>query len=141
MSGLAGLRERGFGPAWSRSSVFLQSVRPCGCTDVFLGDRRSRPDAAADALVQEVDGESDMIELMPRIQHIVHNRVMDTKPPPRHPVTCEVDGQTHKATYWVAGKILTVATGRGGHSKQVGTMEPEVLAKQLLLELVKAGKA
>ena len=66
---------------------------------------------------------------------------MDTKPPSRHPIICEFDGETHKATYWVAGKILTVATRKGGHSKQVGTMEPEVLAKQLLLELVKAGKA
>ena len=92
-------------------------------------------------LVWVVGREADIVELMPRIQHIVHNRVMDRKPLPRHPVTCEVDGQTHKATYWVAGKILTVATGRGGNSKQVGTMEPEVLAKQLLLELVKAGKA
>ncbi len=92
-------------------------------------------------LVWVVGGEADMIELMPRTEHIVDNRFMDTKPPPRHSVTCEVDGQTHKATYWVAGKILTVATGRGGNSKQVGTMAPEVLAKQLLLELVKAGKA
>ena len=85
--------------------------------------------------------EAGIVELRPRIQHIVDNRFMDRKPPPRHPVTCEFDGQIHKATYWVAGKILTVATGRGGNSKQVGTMEPEVLARQLLLELVKAGKA
>ncbi len=92
-------------------------------------------------LVWVVGGEADMVELMPRIQHIVDNRFMDTKPPLRYPVTCEVDGQTHKATYWVAGKILTVATGRGGNSKQVGTMAPEVLAMQLLLELVKTGKA
>jgi hypothetical protein len=41
----------------------------------------------------------------------------------------------------VAGKILTVATGGGGKSKQVGTMEAGELAVQLLLELVKAGKA
>jgi hypothetical protein len=61
--------------------------------------------------------------------------------PPRHPITCEVDGETHKGTYWVAGKILTVSTGGGGKNTQVGTMEPEVLAKQLLLDLVKAGKA
>ena len=88
-----------------------------------------------------VGREADIVELMPRIQHIVHNLVMDTKPPTRYPITCEFDGETHKATYWVAGKILTVATGRGGKSKQMGTMEPEVLARQLLLELVKAGKA
>jgi hypothetical protein len=29
----------------------------------------------------------------------------------------------------------------GGKSEQVGTMDPEALAKQLLLELIKAGKA
>lgn len=51
------------------------------------------------------------------------------------------DGKTHKGTYWVAGKILTVSTGLGGKSKQVGTTEPEALAEQLLLDLVKAGKA
>ena len=76
-----------------------------------------------------------------RINHIVHNRCMDAKPLPRYPITCETDGKTHKGTYWVAGKILTVSTGLGGKSKQVGTMEPEALAKRLLLELVKAGKA
>ncbi|MBI5898672.1 MAG: hypothetical protein HZB40_05560 [Rhodocyclales bacterium] len=59
----------------------------------------------------------------------------------RYPITCETDGKTHKGTYWVAGKILTVSTGLGGKSKQVGTIGPEALAKQLLLELVKAGKA
>jgi hypothetical protein len=59
----------------------------------------------------------------------------DTSPPPRHPITCEYMGKTHKGTYWVAGKILTVATGEGGK------MESQELAMQLLLELVKAGKA
>jgi hypothetical protein len=72
---------------------------------------------------------------------IAHNGAMRDTPPPRHPITCEHAGKTHKGTYWVAGKILTVATGRGGKSKQVGTMVPEELAKQLLLELVLAGKA
>ncbi len=65
---------------------------------------------------------------------------MNNTPPPRHPVTCEHEGKTHKGTYWVAGKILTVATGGGGKSKQVGTTEPQELAVQLLRELVKAGK-
>jgi hypothetical protein len=85
--------------------------------------------------------EVEIIEPMPRAQQFADNAVMETEPPPRHPITVELDGQTHKGTYWVAGKILTVATGRCGNSKQVGTMEPEVLAKQLLLELVKAWKA
>jgi hypothetical protein len=66
---------------------------------------------------------------------------MDTEPAPRQSLTVEVEGKTHKGTYWVAGKILTVSTGLGGKSKQVGTMEPEILATQLLLDLVKAGKA
>ncbi len=92
-------------------------------------------------LINLAHHEVDIGGLMPRIQHIVDNRFMDGKPPPRHPVTCEFDGQTYKAGYWVAGMILTVATGRGGNSKQVGAMEPEVLAKRLLLELVKAGTA
>ncbi len=66
---------------------------------------------------------------------------MDNPALPRYPVTCEVAGKIHKGTYWVAGKILTVATGWGGKSKQVGTTEPDALAARLLLELVKEGKA
>jgi hypothetical protein len=72
---------------------------------------------------------------------ITHNHPMDTRTDPlRYAFTIEVDGNLHKGTYWVAGKILTVSTGLGGKSKQVGTMEPEDLAKKLLLELVEAGK-
>lgn len=69
----------------------------------------------------------------------VHNRAMEQQPP-RHSITCEFDGRTHKGTYWVAGKILTVATGGGGKSTQVGAAEVEALAMKLLLDLVKAGK-
>ena len=61
--------------------------------------------------------------------------------PKRHPVTCEIDGKKYKGTYWIAGKILTVSTGMGGKSKQVGTTPPETLAKLLLQELAKEGKA
>jgi hypothetical protein len=60
---------------------------------------------------------------------------------PRHPVTTEIDGETHRGTYWVAGKILTVSTGMGGKSRQVGSTPAEALAKQLLQELAKEGKA
>jgi hypothetical protein len=60
---------------------------------------------------------------------------------PRIPVTCEVDGKTYRGTYWVAGKILTVSTGMGGKSRQVGSTPAEALAKQLLHELAKEGKA
>ena len=61
--------------------------------------------------------------------------------PHRFPVTCEVEGKTYRGTYWVAGHILTVATGMGGKSKQVGSAPTEILAKQLLLQLAKEGKA
>ncbi len=60
---------------------------------------------------------------------------------PRYPVTCEIDGKVCRGTYWVAGKILTVSTGLGGKSRQVGSMPAEVLAQQLLLELARDGKA
>lgn len=61
--------------------------------------------------------------------------------PPRYPVTTEINGKTYKGNYWVAGKILTVSTGMGGKSKQLGSTLAEVLAKQLLGELAKEGKA
>jgi hypothetical protein len=46
-----------------------------------------------------------------------------------------------RGTYWIAGKILTVSTGMGGKSKQVGSAPAEARAKQLLQELAKEGKA
>ncbi len=61
--------------------------------------------------------------------------------PQRYPVTCEIDGKTYKGIYWIAGKILTVTTGKGGKSKQVGPTPAEDLAKLLLQDLVKDGKA
>ncbi len=60
---------------------------------------------------------------------------------PRLPITCEIDGKTYKGTYWVAGKILTVSTGLGGKSKQVGATAAKTLAEQLLLQLAHEGKA
>ena len=60
---------------------------------------------------------------------------------PRIPITCEVDGKTYRGTYWVAGHILTVATGMGGKSKQVGSTMPQTLAEQLLQQLAREGKA
>ena len=41
----------------------------------------------------------------------------------------------------MAGKILIVSTGLGGKSTQVGAVPAEVLAKQLLEQLAKEGKA
>ena len=59
----------------------------------------------------------------------------------RHSITCEVEGKVYKGTYWVAGKILTVATGMAGKSRQVGSMAAAVLARQLLELLAKDGMA
>ena len=61
--------------------------------------------------------------------------------PERYPITCEVDGKTYSGKYWVAGKILTVSTGFGGKSNLCRNIPAEDLAKQLLQELVKEGKA
>ena len=61
--------------------------------------------------------------------------------PTRHPITCELEGKAYRVKYWIAGKIMTVATGLGGKSRQVGSVEPEALAKHLLGELARAGKA
>jgi len=63
------------------------------------------------------------------------------KYPQRYRVACEIDGKEYRGTYWVAGKILTVSTGMGGKSRQVGSMHPETLAKQLLGFMAKDGKA
>lgn len=65
----------------------------------------------------------------------------DNAKPQRSYVDCEVDGTVYRGSYWVAGKILTVATGKGGHSRQLGAMQPAVLAKTLLEGLAKVGKA
>ena len=59
----------------------------------------------------------------------------------RHPITCQIESRTYAGTYWVAGKILTVATGKGSKSRQVGAIPQEVLAKELLGFLAQEGKA
>lgn len=61
--------------------------------------------------------------------------------PVRQPVSVDLDGKVHNGTYWVAGKIITVTNGKGAKSTQTGKNAPGSLAKQLLLELAKAGNA
>lgn len=61
--------------------------------------------------------------------------------PSRYPVTYEIECKTFKGTYWIAGKILTLSTGMGGKSRQVGSGPAEDLAEKLLLQLVKEGRA
>jgi hypothetical protein len=43
--------------------------------------------------------------------------------------------------YKIAGKIPTVSTGLGGKNRQIGPTPAKDLAKQLLLQLAKEGKA
>ena len=59
----------------------------------------------------------------------------------RHRIGCEIDGQTFEGNYWIAGKILVVSTAKGGASHQLGTSDPEALAKKLLRQLATEGKA
>ena len=63
------------------------------------------------------------------------------KTAPRHPVSVEIEGKVYKGNYWVAGKIMTVSTAKGGKSRQVGASPPKALAEQLLDDLARAGKA
>ncbi|MBL8490529.1 MAG: hypothetical protein JNM82_07095 [Rhodocyclaceae bacterium] len=63
------------------------------------------------------------------------------KQPERFPVSCEFEGRTCKGTWWIAGRIMTVATGLGGKSDRVGPEPAERQAQALLMELAKAGKA
>ena len=58
-----------------------------------------------------------------------------------HRISIDVDGQTFSGNYWIAGKILVVSTAKGGASHQLGTSDPEALAKKLLRQLATGGKA
>ncbi len=58
----------------------------------------------------------------------------------RHPVSCEIDGETFTGNYWIAGMILVVSTATGGTSRQLADSEPEALAKILLQNFVLASR-
>ena len=73
--------------------------------------------------------------------HIIRRYHRMDQSPPRYQVICDIDGKARRGTYWVAGKILTVSTGMGGKSRQVGTTPAEILAEELLRELAREGKA
>jgi hypothetical protein len=63
------------------------------------------------------------------------------KEPTHHSVSCTHEGRTYRGNYWVAGKILVVSTMKGGRSRQLGAKPADALAKLLLQELAKEGKA
>jgi hypothetical protein len=57
-------------------------------------------------------------------------------------IVIQVDGEEYDGTYEVTGGVVTVRTAYGSQSTQVvGDTPPEVLAKMLLGELVREGKA
>ena len=55
---------------------------------------------------------------------------------PRYPVSCEIDGQTCRGHYWIAGMILVVSSAWGSASRQLANRQPEELAQTLLSNLV-----
>lgn len=46
-------------------------------------------------------------------------------PPPRYPVTAEIEGKRYKGAYRTAGKILAAATGRASNSSRSGRRQPK----------------
>jgi hypothetical protein len=63
------------------------------------------------------------------------------KESPRFPISVKVNRKTYRGAYWMAGNVLVVSTNKGGISESIGWHSPEPLAKQLLLELAKEGRA
>ncbi len=50
-------------------------------------------------------------------------------------------GKTYNASYHVQGDMLTVETARGQESTQLGGLRLKELAKMLLEQLIRTGKA
>jgi hypothetical protein len=61
--------------------------------------------------------------------------------PPSIPVLIELKGETYHGTYTVVGGMITVSTGFGSKTTQVGGTPVEALAMLLLSELVNEDKA
>lgn len=53
----------------------------------------------------------------------------------------EYEGKTYNAFYYVQGAIITVQTARGQQSTQLGGLRLKVLAKMLLEQLIRTGRA
>ena len=68
--------------------------------------------------------------------------MMKTRAPPApHPTSIVIDVKAYTGTYTVAAKIITVSTGMGSKTTQVGGASAVFLARKLLGELVREGKA
>jgi hypothetical protein len=51
------------------------------------------------------------------------------------------EGRTYKASYHVQGGMITVQTAGGRESTQLGGLRLKVLAKMLLEQLIRTGRA
>jgi hypothetical protein len=66
---------------------------------------------------------------------------MNQLSPRSHPVHVDVDGKSYSGSYTVQGRIITVSDGQRECSRQLGGIQAEALAMNLLREMVKAGGA
>jgi hypothetical protein len=55
-------------------------------------------------------------------------------------ISAEADGKTYTGHYEVKRRLITVATANGQKTTQLGGTPAAVLARQLLLELIREGK-
>ena len=66
---------------------------------------------------------------------------MKIPPPTPHPTSVVINGKTYTGTYIVAAKMITVTTGTSSKTAQVVAGSVVFLARKLLGELVREGKA
>ena len=64
---------------------------------------------------------------------------MSSTPQRSYPVRVEVDGKDYSASYSIQSRIVTVVYGGMECSRQLGGVSADVLAMNLLRDMVKAG--
>ena len=64
---------------------------------------------------------------------------MSSIPQRSYPVRVEVDGKDYSASYSVQSRIVTVTYGQMERSRQLGGISADVLAMNLLRDMVKEG--
>ena len=60
---------------------------------------------------------------------------------PPQEVSVEVDGKTYTGSYTISSKVVTVSTGYGSASTQVGGSTANNVARMLLSEIVRGAKS
>jgi hypothetical protein len=63
------------------------------------------------------------------------------KPHDWNDIEIQIDGRTVKARYYVEGGVVTVTTAHGQESTQLGGSQANVVARGVLRDLAKKGKA